>query len=115
MSKAKNVPIEVKPTCAPQFIRVADQVGHRQRFAKGCLAGISYCIISPRGDVQPAPIWICRWGTCATCLSTAFGMKTTPFKNCVPLNTAAAAASVIIAPPVAAAVPAQPIIIAAIT
>lgn len=53
MSKAKNVPIEVKPTCAPQFIRVADQVGHRQRFAKGCLAGISYCIISPRGDVQP--------------------------------------------------------------
>lgn len=53
MSKAKNVPIEVKPTCAPQFIRVADQVGHRQRFAKGCLAGTSYCIISPRGDVQP--------------------------------------------------------------
>lgn len=53
MSKAKNVSIEVKPTCAPQFIRVADQVGHKQRFAKGCLAGISYCIISPRGDVQP--------------------------------------------------------------
>lgn len=53
MSKAKNVSIEVKPTCAPQFIRVADQVGHKQRFAKGCLAGTSYCIISPRGDVQP--------------------------------------------------------------
>lgn len=53
MNKAKTVPIEVKPTCAPQFIRVADQVGHKQRFSKGCLAGISYCIISPRGDVQP--------------------------------------------------------------
>lgn len=53
MNKAKEVPIEVKPTCAPQFIRVADQVGHEQRFRKGCLAGITYCIISPKGDVQP--------------------------------------------------------------
>lgn len=53
MNHAKNVPIEVKPTCAPQFIRVADQIGYKQRFAKGCLAGSSYCIISPRGDVQP--------------------------------------------------------------
>lgn len=53
MTKAKDVPIEVKPTCAPQFIRVADQVGHKQRFSKGCLAGISYCIISPKGKVQP--------------------------------------------------------------
>lgn len=53
MRKAKEVPIEVKPTCAPQFIRVAAQVGHEQRFRKGCLAGITYCIISPKGDVQP--------------------------------------------------------------
>lgn len=53
MSKAKDVPIEVKPTCAPQFIRVAEDVGHEQRFRKGCLAGLSYCIISPKGDVQP--------------------------------------------------------------
>ncbi len=53
MNKAKEVPIEVKPTCAPQFIRVASQVGHEQRFRKGCLAGITYCIISPKGDVQP--------------------------------------------------------------
>lgn len=53
MTKAKEVPIEVKPTCAPQFIRVADDVGHQQRFTKGCLAGLSYCIISPKGDVQP--------------------------------------------------------------
>lgn len=53
MTKAKDVPIEVKPTCAPQFIRVADEVGKKQRFSKGCLAGITYCIISPKGDVQP--------------------------------------------------------------
>ncbi|MDO4632435.1 MAG: putative heme d1 biosynthesis radical SAM protein NirJ2 [Eubacteriales bacterium] len=53
MNKAKKVPIEVKPTCAPQFIRVADKVGYQHRFSKGCLAGVTYCIISPKGDVQP--------------------------------------------------------------
>lgn len=53
MEKQKQVPIEIKPTCAPQFIRVADKKGVPLRFSKGCLAGISYCIISPVGNVQP--------------------------------------------------------------
>ncbi|MEN6462733.1 MAG: putative heme d1 biosynthesis radical SAM protein NirJ2 [Syntrophomonas sp.] len=53
MEKQKQVDIEIKPTCAPQFIRVADKKGIPIRFTRGCLAGISYCIISPRGDVQP--------------------------------------------------------------
>lgn len=53
MDKQKSVPIEIKPTCAPQFIRVADKKGIPLRFSKGCLAGISYCIISPTGNVQP--------------------------------------------------------------
>ena len=53
MKKAQTVPIEIKPTCAPQFMRVAEQLGMEQRFTKGCLAGTSYCIISPKGDVQP--------------------------------------------------------------
>jgi putative heme d1 biosynthesis radical SAM protein NirJ2 len=53
MDKQKQVAIEIKPTCAPQFIRVADKKGIPLRFTKGCLAGISYCIISPTGNVQP--------------------------------------------------------------
>jgi AdoMet-dependent heme synthase len=53
MEKQKQVAIEIKPTCAPQFIRVADKKGIPLRFSKGCLAGISYCIISPTGNVQP--------------------------------------------------------------
>ncbi|MCR4399510.1 MAG: putative heme d1 biosynthesis radical SAM protein NirJ2 [Syntrophomonadaceae bacterium] len=53
MEKQRHVPIELKPTCAPQFIRVADKKGMPLRFSRGCLAGISYCIISPRGEVQP--------------------------------------------------------------
>ncbi|MGE5406041.1 MAG: putative heme d1 biosynthesis radical SAM protein NirJ2 [Candidatus Saccharibacteria bacterium] len=53
MDKSKNVNIELKPTCAPQFMRIADRKGIKTKYSRGCLAGISYCIISPKGDVQP--------------------------------------------------------------
>ena len=53
MKKQALVDIELKPTCAPQFMRIADQMGVKTRFTKGCLAGISYCIINPVGIVQP--------------------------------------------------------------
>ncbi len=53
LEKQKKVEIEIKPTCAPQFMRIADKKGIPMRFSRGCLAGISYCIISPKGDVQP--------------------------------------------------------------
>lgn len=69
MTKAKEVPIEIKPTCAPQFMRVADQLRLNLRFSKGCLAGTSYCIISPTGDVQP----------CAYMKMEIGNVKNTPF------------------------------------
>lgn len=53
LRKQQQVDIEIKPTCAPQFMRIADQMGMQLRYSRGCLAGISYCIISPTGDVQP--------------------------------------------------------------
>ena len=53
MKKQETVDIELKPTCAPQFLRIADQLGVHTRFTRGCLAGLTYCIISPRGKVQP--------------------------------------------------------------
>lgn len=53
MSKQKEVDIELKPTCAPQFMRIAKEMGVTTRFQRGCLAGTSYCIISPKGRVQP--------------------------------------------------------------
>ena len=53
MKKQTQVDIELKPTCAPQFIRIADQLGIKTRFTKGCLAGVSYCIVNPAGLVQP--------------------------------------------------------------
>ena len=53
MKKQQQVEIELKPTCAPQFLRIVEQLGMTSRFRRGCLAGLSYCIISPRGKVQP--------------------------------------------------------------
>ena len=53
MAKSAKVPISVKPTCAPQFTRVAEQMDIPTRFSRGCLAGITYCIVSPVGDIRP--------------------------------------------------------------
>jgi len=53
MKKQQTVSIELKPTCAPQFTRIAKQLGIETRFKRGCLAGTAYCIISPKGQVQP--------------------------------------------------------------
>jgi len=53
MQKSTEVPISVKPTCAPQFVRIAEQLGIDTRYSRGCLAGLTYCIINPNGIVQP--------------------------------------------------------------
>ncbi|MFH0775178.1 MAG: radical SAM protein [bacterium] len=53
--KQKEVEIELKPVCAPQFVRIAKEMGIKVRFSQGCLAGISYCCILPEGDVYPCP------------------------------------------------------------
>ena len=53
MKKQSAVDIELKPTCAPQFIRIAAELGIQTRFRRGCLAGLAYAVISPKGLVQP--------------------------------------------------------------
>jgi len=52
MKKQQQVDIELKPTCAPQFVNIAKSLGMDIRFKKGCIAGIDYCIVNPKGDVQ---------------------------------------------------------------
>ena len=60
MTKQKTCPIPIKPTCAPQFTRIAKQVGVEldPRFSRGCLAGLTYCIITPNGKVKPCAYMI---------------------------------------------------------
>jgi putative heme d1 biosynthesis radical SAM protein NirJ2 len=55
LTRQGQVEIEIKPTCAPQFIRIADHLGVNTRFQTGCLAGRTYCVVTPNGEVQPCP------------------------------------------------------------
>lgn len=55
LDKQATTSIELKPTCAPQFMRIAKERGVPMRYTRGCLAGTSYCVILPNGDVQPCP------------------------------------------------------------
>ncbi len=52
--------LEIKPTCAPQFLRILSHRGKissresaLHSFTRGCLGGISFCFISHIGEVQP--------------------------------------------------------------
>lgn len=48
--------INVRPTCAPQFRRIADTLGIQDpSWGRGCIAGISYCRVYANGDVTPCP------------------------------------------------------------
>lgn len=48
--------ISLRPTCIPQFLRVADELGITNReWGRGCIAGISYCRIFADGTVTPCP------------------------------------------------------------
>ncbi len=62
MNKQRETDIEIKPTCAPQFVRIAERLGVETRFRSGCLAGRTYCVITPTGEVQPCPYLPLRVG-----------------------------------------------------
>ncbi len=56
VKKRRDINFDIKPTCAPQFIRIADKLGiEMKRYSRGCLAGLTYCSITPNGDVWPCP------------------------------------------------------------
>jgi radical SAM protein with 4Fe4S-binding SPASM domain len=48
--------LNVRPSCAPQFMRIAKDMGLDMRqWIRGCLAGLYYCRVYPNGDVTPCP------------------------------------------------------------
>jgi AdoMet-dependent heme synthase len=56
LSRYHAGPVHIRPTCAPQFIRIADQLGIPDKAReRGCIAGIRYCRIYANGDVTPCP------------------------------------------------------------
>jgi AdoMet-dependent heme synthase len=55
MEMQKHSDLELKPTCAPQFLPIARDMGIPMRYGRGCIAGINYCCILPEGDVHVCP------------------------------------------------------------
>ena len=55
--------VNIRPTCAPQFRRIADTLGiSNPVWGKGCIAGTRYCRIFANGDVTPCPYLPARAG-----------------------------------------------------
>jgi radical SAM protein with 4Fe4S-binding SPASM domain len=55
-AKVTKHKLNVRPSCAPQFMRIAKGMGLDMRqWVRGCMAGLYYCRIYPNGDVTPCP------------------------------------------------------------
>lgn len=55
-AKTHRHKLNVRPSCAPQFMRIAAGIGLDMRqWIRGCIAGQYYCRIYPNGDVTPCP------------------------------------------------------------
>ncbi|WP_052418730.1 radical SAM/SPASM domain-containing protein [Methanolacinia paynteri] len=56
LEKYNESDLNIRPTCAPQFRRIAKESGiDNKRWGRGCIAGISYCRIYANGEVTPCP------------------------------------------------------------
>jgi radical SAM protein with 4Fe4S-binding SPASM domain len=55
-AKASKHKLNVKPSCAPQFMRISKDMGLDMRqWIRGCVAGMYYIRIYPNGEVTPCP------------------------------------------------------------
>ena len=55
-AKTSKHKLNVKPSCAPQFMRIAKDMGLDMRqWIRGCIAGLYYCRVYPNGDITPCP------------------------------------------------------------
>jgi len=70
--KYRDSDLNIRPTCAPQFRRIAKELGiTNPTWGRGCLAGITYCRIFANGDVTPCPYLPVSAGN----------VRTTPFSD----------------------------------
>ena len=54
--KAARHKLNTRPSCAPQFMRIAKDMSlNMSRWIRGCIAGLYYCRVYPNGDITPCP------------------------------------------------------------
>ncbi len=55
-AKTSKHRLNVRPSCAPQFMRIAKEMNLDMRqWIRGCIAGLYYCRVYPNGDLTPCP------------------------------------------------------------
>jgi len=81
LERQAGTDLEIKPTCAPQFVRIAERLGLATRFHTGCLAGRTYCVITPTGEVQPCPYLPVRAGNVHDQAFTEIWENAEPFRR----------------------------------
>jgi radical SAM additional 4Fe4S-binding domain len=80
--------LNVRPSCAPQFMRIAQGMGLDMRqWVRGCLAGMHYCRIYPNGDVTPCPYLPIKLGNIREQSFKDIWFNSEVFKNLRNLNT----------------------------
>jgi len=63
LTRYREEGLNIRPTCAPQFRRIARDLGiSNPAWGRGCIAGISYCRIYANGDITPCPYLPVRAG-----------------------------------------------------
>jgi radical SAM protein with 4Fe4S-binding SPASM domain len=74
--------LNVRPSCAPQFMRIAQGMGLDMRqWIRGCIAGLHYCRIYPNGDVTPCPYLPIKLGNVREQSFKDIWFNSTVFKN----------------------------------
>lgn len=87
-AKVHKHKLNVKPSCAPQFMRIAQGMGLDMRqWVRGCLAGMHYCRIYPNGDVTPCPYLPIKLGNVKEQGFKDIWFNSEVFKNLRDLNT----------------------------
>jgi radical SAM protein with 4Fe4S-binding SPASM domain len=81
-AKTAKHKLNVKPSCAPQFMRIAKDMGLDMRqWVRGCIAGLYYCRVYPNGDVTPCPYLPIRLGNVREKTFSEIWFTSAVFKN----------------------------------
>ena len=83
--KQQEVQIELETYLRTPVHAHCQTNGYEPAFCQGCLAGTHYCIISPKGDVQPCAYLNIPLRQCGKTLAKS-GRKTPSCGNSAPLN-----------------------------
>jgi radical SAM protein with 4Fe4S-binding SPASM domain len=80
--------LNVRPSCAPQFMRIAKDMNLDMRqWIRGCIAGLYYCRVYPNGEITPCPYLPVKLGNIREKSFKDIWFNSDIFKNLRDFNT----------------------------